>query len=165
MQDHFYFRNHLCITFELLGINLYEWIKAGQFKGVHTGVIKLFAVQIVECMVLLAQNQIVHCDLKPEVLLLMNSAFIVMYLYSIILQNVLFKDPTFLQPRKCDLISHSADSYYSRANSVIPADFDPKSEIYNLKVIDFGSSCFESERIYTYVQSRFYRSPEVILGT
>ena len=27
-----------------------------------------------------------------------------------------------------------------------------------------GSSCFESERVYTYIQSRFYRSPEVILG-
>ena len=33
-----------------------------------------------------------------------------------------------------------------------------------LQVIDFGSSCFESERVYTYIQSRFYRSPEVILG-
>jgi len=31
-------------------------------------------------------------------------------------------------------------------------------------VIDFGSSCFENERVYTYIQSRFYRSPEVILG-
>jgi hypothetical protein len=25
--DYFYFRNHLCITFELLSINLYEFIK------------------------------------------------------------------------------------------------------------------------------------------
>lgn len=33
-----------------------------------------------------------------------------------------------------------------------------------LKVIDFGSSCFENEKVYTYIQSRFYRSPEVILG-
>ena len=31
-------------------------------------------------------------------------------------------------------------------------------------VIDFGSSCFENEKVYTYIQSRFYRSPEVILG-
>ena len=30
--------------------------------------------------------------------------------------------------------------------------------------MDFGSSCFKSERIYTYTQSRYYRSPEVILG-
>ena len=31
-------------------------------------------------------------------------------------------------------------------------------------MIDFGSSCLEDERVYTYIQSRFYRSPEVILG-
>ena len=34
----------------------------------------------------------------------------------------------------------------------------------DIKVIDFGSSCFESAKVYTYIQSRFYRSPEVILG-
>ena len=32
------------------------------------------------------------------------------------------------------------------------------------QVIDFGSSCFEDERLYTYIQSRFYRAPEVLLG-
>ena len=34
----------------------------------------------------------------------------------------------------------------------------------SVKVIDFGSSCYEHQRVYTYIQSRFYRSPEVILG-
>ena len=33
-----------------------------------------------------------------------------------------------------------------------------------IKVIDFGSSCRVNERIYTYIQSRFYRSPEVIMN-
>ena len=32
------------------------------------------------------------------------------------------------------------------------------------QVIDFGSSCYEHLRVYTYIQSRFYRAPEVILG-
>ncbi|TGZ37971.1 hypothetical protein DBV15_08344 [Temnothorax longispinosus] len=32
------------------------------------------------------------------------------------------------------------------------------------EVIDFGSSCYENQRVYTYIQSRFYRAPEVILG-
>ena len=31
-------------------------------------------------------------------------------------------------------------------------------------MIDFGSSCYEKHRVYTYIQSRFYRAPEVILG-
>ena len=33
-----------------------------------------------------------------------------------------------------------------------------------IKVIDLGSSCFEDQRIYTYIQSRFYRAPEIMLG-
>ncbi|VDP75263.1 unnamed protein product, partial [Schistosoma mattheei] len=33
-----------------------------------------------------------------------------------------------------------------------------------LKVIDFGSSCFVNQKTYTYIQSRFYRAPEIILG-
>lgn len=34
----------------------------------------------------------------------------------------------------------------------------------DIKVIDFGSACFTRRTIYSYIQSRFYRSPEVILG-
>ena len=30
-----------------------------------------------------------------------------------------------------------------------------------VKVIDFGSACFESRTVYSYIQSRFDRSPEV----
>lgn len=33
-----------------------------------------------------------------------------------------------------------------------------------IKIIDFGSACHESHQIYTYIQSRFYRSPEVLFG-
>jgi dual specificity tyrosine-phosphorylation-regulated kinase 1 len=32
-----------------------------------------------------------------------------------------------------------------------------------IKVIDFGSACYESKRTFQYIQSRFYRSPEVML--
>lgn len=34
----------------------------------------------------------------------------------------------------------------------------------DIKVIDFGSACFNMHTVYSYIQSRFYRSPEVILG-
>jgi len=33
-----------------------------------------------------------------------------------------------------------------------------------IKLIDFGSACFEDEVVYTYIQSWFYWAPEVILG-
>ncbi|KAF8652724.1 hypothetical protein AX16_004223 [Volvariella volvacea WC 439] len=110
MTEHFYFRNHLCIATELLSINLYELIKANGFAGFTTSLIRRFTGQMLMSLSLMRHHRIVHCDLKPE--------------------NVLLRHPT-------------------------------KSAI---KVIDFGSSCFEHEKIYTYIQSRFYRSPEVILG-
>lgn len=33
-----------------------------------------------------------------------------------------------------------------------------------IKIIDFGSSCFTSDQLSSYVQSRSYRAPEVVLG-
>ncbi|KZS89864.1 kinase-like protein [Sistotremastrum niveocremeum HHB9708] len=110
MTEHFYFRNHLCIAMELLSINLYELIKANGFAGFTTTLIRRFTSQMLASLSLMKHHRIVHCDLKPE--------------------NVLLRHPA-------------------------------KSAI---KVIDFGSSCFEHEKVYTYIQSRFYRSPEVILG-
>jgi dual specificity tyrosine-phosphorylation-regulated kinase 2/3/4 len=57
-----------------------------------------------------------------------------------------------------------------RRHKLIHCDLKPENVLLvapqrsAIKVIDFGSSCFVDERMYTYVQSRFYRSPEVILG-
>ncbi|KAK5813798.1 hypothetical protein PVK06_029249 [Gossypium arboreum] len=33
-----------------------------------------------------------------------------------------------------------------------------------IKIIDFGSACMEDWTVYSYIQSRYYRSPEVLLG-
>uniref|UniRef100_A0A670HZS3 dual-specificity kinase n=1 Tax=Podarcis muralis TaxID=64176 RepID=A0A670HZS3_PODMU len=112
MKEYFYFRNHFCISFELLGINLYELIKKNNFQGFTLGLIRRFTLCILRCLQLLYTEKIIHCDLKPE--------------------NILINQP---QPGQV-----------------------------SFKVIDFGSSCYEHQRVYTYVQSRFYRSPEVILG-
>jgi dual specificity tyrosine-phosphorylation-regulated kinase 2/3/4 len=59
---------------------------------------------------------------------------------------------------------------YLREESLIHCDLKPENILLKspdksgIKVIDFGSSCFAHERIYTYIQSRFYRAPEIILG-
>jgi|TARA_B110001450_G_scaffold166812_1_gene155482 dual specificity tyrosine-phosphorylation-regulated kinase 2/3/4 len=59
---------------------------------------------------------------------------------------------------------------YLREESLIHCDLKPENILLKspdksgIKVIDFGSSCFSNERIYTYIQSRFYRAPEIILG-
>jgi dual specificity tyrosine-phosphorylation-regulated kinase 2/3/4 len=40
---------------------------------------------------------------------------------------------------------------------------DKASQTNKLKLVDFGSGSFRGEQAYTYVQSRFYRAPEVIM--
>uniref|UniRef100_A0A1A7Z2W2 dual-specificity kinase n=1 Tax=Iconisemion striatum TaxID=60296 RepID=A0A1A7Z2W2_9TELE len=111
MLEHFTFRNHICMTFELLSMNLYELIKKNKFQGFSLPLVRKFAHSILQCLDALHKNRIIHCDLKPE--------------------NILLKQ----QGRS------------------------------GIKVIDFGSSCYEHQRVYTYIQSRFYRAPEVILGS
>ncbi|XP_076665460.1 uncharacterized protein LOC143367492 isoform X3 [Andrena cerasifolii] len=110
MLEYFYFRNHLCITFELLSVNLYELIRKNNYQGFSLSLIRRFTNSLISCLRLLYRENIIHCDLKPENVLLMQ-----------------------------------------RGSS-------------SIKVIDFGSSCYNHQRVYTYLQSRFYRSPEVLLG-
>ncbi|OMJ75725.1 hypothetical protein SteCoe_25062 [Stentor coeruleus] len=59
---------------------------------------------------------------------------------------------------------------FLRQNKIIHCDLKPENILLKehnksgIKVIDFGSSCFDNEKIYTYIQSRFYRAPEIMLG-
>lgn len=110
MRDTFVFRQHLCIVVELLSLNLYDLIRQNQYRGFSLALCRLFLAQTLDALTLLREARLIHCDLKPE--------------------NVLLR---------------SLES---------PA----------IKVIDFGSACHEHQTLYTYIQSRFYRSPEVLLG-
>lgn len=110
INDWFLFRNHLCITFDLMYQDLYSALKKDGFKGFTLKQVQSFTVSLLSCLRLLRRNRIIHCDLKPE--------------------NIL-------------LTSKDSDE---------------------IKVIDFGSACYDHEKIHSYIQSRFYRAPEVILG-
>jgi dual specificity tyrosine-phosphorylation-regulated kinase 2/3/4 len=44
IHDYCIFREHLIISFELLSINLYEFIKNNNFKGVSQNLIRRFAI-------------------------------------------------------------------------------------------------------------------------
>lgn len=78
----------------------------------------------------LEQANVIHCDLKPENVLLMN------------------KTP-------------DGDEEARGAGRGGGGGTGPSGGANRLKVIDFGSACYEGQTMYSYIQSRFYRSPEV----
>lgn len=110
LKDTFIHKNHLCLVFELLNRNIYEILKQNRFYGLKISTIRHVTAQLLDSLSVLKNHNIVHCDIKPENILL------------------------------C-----SKDSF-------------------DVKLIDFGSSCEESRTLFSYIQSRFYRSPEVLLG-
>jgi dual specificity tyrosine-phosphorylation-regulated kinase 2/3/4 len=59
---------------------------------------------------------------------------------------------------------------YTHQLGLIHCDLKPENILIQsysrceVKVIDFGSSCYKTDHLGSYVQSRAYRAPEVILG-
>ena len=111
IDEHFMFRNHICITFELLDKDMYSVLKKYNFMGFSLIKVNIFCQNLLHILQILHKNHIIHCDLKPK--------------------NILLKQR-----------NHT-----------------------DIKIIDFGVSCFDYEKPSTYTQSRYYRSPEIILGT
>jgi serine/threonine protein kinase len=108
--DSFEFRNHKCFVFPLCGKNLYEYLRDKNFVGLPMSFVKKVALQLFKALKHLNRLGIIHCDIKPE--------------------NILLRD--------------------ERTAAVV--------------LVDFGSSCKVNQTAFSYVQSRFYRAPEVLLG-
>lgn len=59
---------------------------------------------------------------------------------------------------------------FIHGKGIIHCDFKPENILFMnqrktiVKMIDFGCSSNENNLIYTYIQSRFYRAPEVVFG-
>jgi dual specificity tyrosine-phosphorylation-regulated kinase 2/3/4 len=108
--DFFTFRRHICVTFEILGANLYEYSRSMRYRPLESQQMKSIALAMLKGLAFVHRQGIIHCDMKPE--------------------NVL-------------LTAGSTN---------------------DVRIIDFGSSCLLGRQRYEYIQSRFYRAPEVILG-
>jgi dual specificity tyrosine-phosphorylation-regulated kinase 2/3/4 len=108
--EEFKFRDHYCIVFELLSIDLYKFLKQNSFRGIDKNLIRRISVQIIIGLKHIHNAGYIHCDLKPE--------------------NIIFK---------------------ARNKS-------------SIKIIDFGSACEAGNLMFSYIQSRYYRAPEVVLG-
>ncbi|XP_042206560.1 uncharacterized protein LOC121855589 isoform X1 [Homarus americanus] len=97
----------------MLEQNLYDFLKQNKFSPLPLKFIRPILQQVLTALLKLKQLGLIHADLKPE--------------------NIMLVDPV-RQP-------------------------------YRVKVIDFGSASHVSKAVCnTYLQSRYYRAPEIVLG-
>ena len=111
--EFFNHKNHTCIVFEMLEQNLYDFLKAQNFRPMPLRYIRPITQQVLCALLKLKQLGLIHADLKPENIMLV----------------------------------------------------EPENQPFKVKVIDFGSASHVSKTVpATYLQSRYYRAPEIILG-
>lgn len=106
-------QNHTCLVFEILEKNLFDYLKTNKYAPMPLNHIRPILQQVLIALIKLAELDVIHADIKPENIMLVN----------------------------------------------------PSLEPFRVKLIDFGSATYTSRALdNTYLQSRYYRAPEVILG-
>jgi serine/threonine protein kinase len=194
---YFMYKDHLCLVFELLGLNLYEVLKKRQFRGLPLPMVRSVVKQAVGGVKELAKKSIVHCDLKPENILLVTDGDVdsaigageskrlasdspgknknkdrlsasfdkkqmgELPIMAAGMAQVMEGNPA-LTRTQVDAISQSPT--FSMGTAVTTGTQGLSNGGQKIKLIDFGSACFEGQTAHTYIQSRFYRSPEVLVG-
>ena len=133
-------QEHLLIVCELLKANLYEFHKFNRESGGEV-YFTMPRLQVIcpKCVMLLLAYYNIWCWLEFRLLqsITIQCLEALQFLHSLGLIH-------------CDLKPENIlVKSYSRCE---------------IKVIDLGSSCFETDHLCSYVQSRSYRAPEVILG-
>ncbi|CAJ0938037.1 unnamed protein product, partial [Mesorhabditis belari] len=109
----FQHKSHTCLVFEMLEQNLYDFLKQNKFNPLPLNSIRPIVQQVLTALMKLKHLGLIHADLKPENIMLV----------------------------------------------------DPANQPFRVKVIDFGSASHRSKAVTnTYLQSRYYRAPEIILG-
>jgi len=134
---------HVCMIFEVLGKNLLHEIKKTSYQGLPLSVVKCITKQLLEGVDYLHRHcRIIHTDLKPENVL------------------ICYDDE--------DSLVCSEDPTSSPKPMEMDADEKKKSRTIStkvrVKIIDLGNACWVHKHFTSDIQTRQYRSPEVIIG-
>ncbi|TDH69276.1 hypothetical protein CCR75_002550 [Bremia lactucae] len=162
----FEYRGHVCMVFERLGCSLYDYLKNHDYKPFPLHCIRAYAWQLLTSLESIHSIRLIHTDLKPENILLVDD-----------------EEERF----SCDSSSPSSTSSYrspdgtsgreqwsngrqwkKRERDLSDVDsgrFSLRPPANNaVKLIDFGGATYDDESKSSVINTRQYRSPEVILG-
>lgn len=142
MYTHFEYLGHYCMVFEPLGKSLLQYVEQNGYHGFPPHMVKDVAYQLLSALDFLHRNRLCHTDLK--------------------LENILFVEGPEIQytvPYNKAQAGHRGGG--AGEPSVTKRVQLPK--VPQIKLIDFGGATYEDMRKSRIINTRQYRSPEVVL--
>eukprot|EP00076_Gallus_gallus_P033627 XP_024999165.1 dual specificity protein kinase CLK2 isoform X2 [Gallus gallus] len=79
MFDWFDYHGHMCISFELLGLSTFDFLKDNNYLPYPIHQVRHMAFQVCQAVKFLHDNKLTHTDLKPENILFVNSDYELTY--------------------------------------------------------------------------------------
>ncbi|CAM6118825.1 unnamed protein product [Calypogeia fissa] len=152
--ERFNFAGHVCLVFELLSINLRDFSSLHSNRGLSIKAVRRFTLQILDALTALDRAGVMHRDIKPE---------------NIVLDPAPLKEFTVLVVERLKALREAGGTpptVLTQRKIVLHPFF--LENLVRIKLIDFGLACSSEATLtgggqHTYVQSRHYRAPEVVL--
>lgn len=164
LYSHFELDKYYFLVTEKLGLSLYDVMKLNKYKGFPMRIIRHVSRQLLQAMKFLQSMNLIHTDLKVENVLFVGD-----------IPSLLADSDTenaAVGNGKTQAIeeeggdekgggssrSSRGSKYSGREQELYP----PSTQI---KIIDFGGATYDNEKKSTIINTRQYRSPEVLLET
>uniref|UniRef100_A0A674AW19 non-specific serine/threonine protein kinase n=1 Tax=Salmo trutta TaxID=8032 RepID=A0A674AW19_SALTR len=147
--------SHVCMVFEVLGHHLLKWIIKSNYQGLPLPCVKSIIRQVLQGLDYLhSKCKIIHTDIKPEnILLTVNEPYI----------RNMAAEATEWQRTGAPPPSGSADKI--AAGSLLVNPLEPlNADKIQIKIADLGNACWVHKHFTDDIQTRQYRSLEVLMG-
>lgn len=132
-----------CLVLEPLGTSLYDFLKDNEYRGYWLQDIQDYSRQSMQALAFLHDKlRMTHTDLKPE--------------------NVLLYSPQPARPSRFPREAEWNRQHSRESQQGLKPYLRPISSA--IKIIDFGNATYESEQHSSTINTRQYRSPEVLLS-
>uniref|UniRef100_A0A4W3JJ80 non-specific serine/threonine protein kinase n=1 Tax=Callorhinchus milii TaxID=7868 RepID=A0A4W3JJ80_CALMI len=146
---------HVCMVFEVLGHHLLKWIIKSNYQGLPILCVKSIIQQVLQGLDYLhSKCKIIHTDIKPEnILMCVDESYI----------RRMAVEATEWQKAGAPPPSGSAAKV--RAADLLVNPLDPRNaEKIRVKIADLGNACWVHKHFTEDIQTRQYRSIEVLIG-
>uniref|UniRef100_A0A0N4ZQ75 Protein kinase domain-containing protein n=1 Tax=Parastrongyloides trichosuri TaxID=131310 RepID=A0A0N4ZQ75_PARTI len=75
LKDSFDYFGHICLKFELLGLSVFDFLKANDYQPYPMDQARMIAYQLCYAVKFMHDNKLTHTDLKPENILFTTTSF------------------------------------------------------------------------------------------